>query len=78
MSVFGVQQTPIFVLRKKLGPPRQPQEGTVDCDKQKNSQDSAAEEQIHAFLRSQYLSHANYNGPKRRWFTKMAIVPLRS
>jgi hypothetical protein len=66
MSVFGVQQTPIFVLRKELGPPRQPQEGTVDCDKQKNSQDSAAEEQIHAFLRSQYLSHANYNGPKRR------------
>jgi hypothetical protein len=70
-----VQQTPIFVLRKKLEPLHQPQEGTADCDKQKNSKDSAAEEQIHAFLRSQYLSHANYNGPYRRWF--MAIVPLR-
>ena len=63
-------------LRKKLEPLHQPQEGTADCDKQKNSEDSAAEEQIHAFPRSQYLSHTIYNGPKRRWFT-MAIVPPR-
>jgi hypothetical protein len=55
-----------FVFRKKLGSPRQPQERTTDCDKQKNSQDTTTEEQVHAFVCSKYLSHANYNGPKRR------------
>jgi hypothetical protein len=57
----------INLFLEKLGSPRQPQERTTDCDKQKNSQDTTTEEQIHAFL-----SHANYNGPKRRWFINMA------
>jgi hypothetical protein len=47
-----------FVFRKKLGSQRQPQEeSTTDCDKQKNAQDTTTEEQIRAFLCSQYFSH---------------------
>jgi hypothetical protein len=76
-KVAGPYKLSIQAARSDKRSPRQPQESTTDCDKKENSQDTAAEEQICAFLRSRYLNHANYNGPKRRWFTNMAMVPPR-
>ena len=59
----GPYKLSIQAARSDKRSPRQPQESTTDCDKQENSQDTAAEEQICAFLRSRYLNHANYSGP---------------
>jgi hypothetical protein len=58
-----VAKLSIQAARSDKRSPRQPQESTTDCDKQENSHDTAAEEQICAFLRSRYLNHANYSGP---------------
>jgi hypothetical protein len=62
-KVAGPYKLSIQAARSDKRSPRQPQESTTDCDKQENSQDTAAEEQICAFLRSRYLNHANYSGP---------------
>jgi hypothetical protein len=70
-KVAGPYKLSIQAARSDKRSPRQPQESTTDSDKKENSQDTAAEEQIFAFLRSRYLNHANYNGPKRRWFTNI-------
>jgi hypothetical protein len=51
MSAIGGRASVLF-LEKKLGSQRQPQESATDCDKQKNSQDTATEEQIYVFLRA--------------------------
>jgi hypothetical protein len=51
MSAIG-NKADNLLLRKINSPRQQPQESTTDCNKQKNSQDTAAEQQIYAFLPS--------------------------